>query len=127
MWIWIIVGLVAIYAVFRIIRARTAAPGLDPAQLQEMMERQNARLIDVRTAAEYRSGHIPGATNISHDTIGQNPPSADRDSPIVLYCRSGHRSQTAEGTLRRLGYTNVTNFGSISRWHGERIKGDSPR
>lgn len=75
-------------------------------------------LIDVRTEAEYESGHIPTALNIPYDEIADRLPTGDRDALIVLYCRSGNRSGTAERTLRSLGFTNVVNFGGISRWRG---------
>lgn len=75
-------------------------------------------LIDVRTEEEYESGHIPTAINIPFDVIADNLPTEDRDSLIVLYCRTGNRSGAAERTLRSLGFTNVVNFGGENRWTG---------
>lgn len=51
--------------------------------------------LDVRTEAEYRSGHIPGAVCVPNETIGREPPAAlpDRDQTILIYCRSGNRSR----------------------------------
>lgn len=71
--------------------------------------------IDVRTAAEYASGHLPGARNIEFDRIGAQIAAVteDRDQAIVLYCKSGRRSGFAKQTLLDLGYRNVRNAGGV--------------
>jgi rhodanese-related sulfurtransferase len=79
-------------------------------------------LVDVRTPQEFSSGAIPTAVNIPYDSIVDKPPTADKKALIVVYCRSGSRSSMAESMLRRAGYTNVVNFGGISRWKGEIVK-----
>ena len=84
-------------------------------------------LYDVRTAEEYEVGHIPGAINIPHDVIGRTIPIEDKDTPIVLYCRSGNRSGTAYRDLKSLGYKNLFDFGGINTWNGSLVSGSSPR
>ena len=76
-------------------------------------------LIDVRTAEEYASGHIPTAINIPYDVIADNLPTENKDAKIIVYCRSGRRSGIADGTLESLGYTNVIDFGGVSNWESE--------
>ncbi|MFW6213871.1 MAG: rhodanese-like domain-containing protein [Spirochaetota bacterium] len=83
-------------------------------------------LIDTRTPEEYEAGHIPGAVLIDYREIGDNPPTEDKDAPIILYCRSGNRAGRAERTLRRLGYTNVFNWGGIIDWPYEVVTGPEP-
>jgi phage shock protein E len=75
----------------------------------------DALWIDVRTAAEYESGHVPGARNIDFDRIGEHIAAVtqDKDQPIVLYCKSGRRSGFAKQTLVQLGYRNVHNAGGV--------------
>jgi rhodanese-related sulfurtransferase len=79
-------------------------------------------LIDVRTAAEYGHGHIPGAVLIPHDEIEDHLDEIPRDMPIVVYCRSSHRVRRAIGILEKNGY-EVYNFGRLGRWEGEIEKG----
>ena len=78
-------------------------------------------ILDVRTAQEYASGHIPGAINIPNETIAtenvQQLP--DKEQLILVYCRSGNRSKQAAGKLVDLGYTNIVEFGGINDWSGE--------
>jgi phage shock protein E len=90
----------------------------DPAYLRQVLETapESIVLVDVRTAGEYNSGHIPRALNIPHTEIAGNPPVDDRDAVIVLYCRSGSRSSMAERALRRLGYTEIVDFGGVVSW-----------
>lgn len=72
--------------------------------------------IDVRTAAEYESGHLPGARNIEFDRIGAQIAAItqDKDQAIVLYCKSGRRSGFAKQKLLELGYRNVLNAGGVT-------------
>ena len=88
----------------------------------EMMQAQTDHLIlDVQTAEEYRSGHIPDAVNIPNETIGSSaiPNLPNKDQRIFVYCRSGNRSKQAAGKLAKLGYTNVFEIGGISAWPGK--------
>lgn len=87
------------------------------AALNTQAEPDSAIWIDVRTPAEYENGHLPGAYNINFDRIGEriNDVSADKSSPIILYCKSGRRSGFAKQTLEQLGYSNVANAGGIDR------------
>jgi rhodanese-related sulfurtransferase len=101
----------------------------DPAALKELVEEGEREFIvvDVRTPAEYRSGHIPGAVNIDYREIGQRPPEVDKDTLVVTYCRSGARASHAQATLEQLGFENVVNFGAASSWPGDLVTGDQPR
>ena len=69
--------------------------------------------IDVRTPAEYQSGHLENAVNIPYDEIAQriNEVVATKDKNINLYCGSGKRAELARKALADLGYTQVTNAG----------------
>ena len=78
-------------------------------------------ILDVRTIAEYESGHIPGAICVPNETIGASeiPELPNKDQLILVYCRSGNRSKQAASKLVKLGYTNIVEFGGINAWPGE--------
>ena len=79
-----------------------------------------AILLDVRTAQEYREGHIPGSQNIPLQTIDKVRTVAEnKDTPLYVYCRSGGRSRQAVQLLRQMGYRNVTNIGGIAAYRGK--------
>lgn len=75
-------------------------------------------VIDVRTKEEYAFGHVPGSILIPFDEIkakaGQLP--QDKNTEIVVYCRSGRRSAIAADTLIALGYNRIYDMGAISSW-----------
>jgi len=65
---------------------------------------QGALVIDVRSPAEYRSGHVPGSINIALEQIGATINSLkQRKSPLIMVCRSGTRSNIATGLLKNAG------------------------
>lgn len=86
-----------------------------------MQTEENYVILDVRTAQEFSSGHIPGAALLPNETIGTEdiPLLPDKDQLILVYCRSGNRSTQAAEKLAQLGYTNIVEFGGINSWTGE--------
>ncbi|MDA3957342.1 rhodanese-like domain-containing protein [Oceanispirochaeta sp.] len=75
-------------------------------------------ILDVRTSSEYKGGHIKGAINVSHEKLpkGLGKKILNKSNAIVVYCQSGSRSGAALRSLKGAGYSNVKNFGAISRW-----------
>ena len=101
----------------------TAADGsyqqISQEDAKEMMDTQEVIILDVREQDEYDSGHIPGAVllpvgSIDEDTAAEVIP--EKDSTVLVYCRSGNRSKTASSALAELGYTNIYEFGGINTW-----------
>lgn len=72
-------------------------------------------LIDVRTPAEWQTGHLAGAIHLPQEQValkvGELLP--DRDTPIALYCRSGRRSARVAALLERMGYRDVIDYGGL--------------
>lgn len=77
---------------------------------------EDAILIDVRTLAEFNSGHLDDAINLPVENIANliEEKVADKETKIVVYCRSGNRSATAGQTLIDMGYKNVYDMGGMS-------------
>lgn len=91
----------------------------DPQTLSELIaSRTPHRLIDVRTPQEFAAGYIPTAANVEYQNIADYMADVQRDELVVLYCRTGNRSSIAARTLRQMGFTNVVDFGAITRWRG---------
>ncbi|MGO5097086.1 rhodanese-like domain-containing protein [Agathobaculum sp. LCP25S3_E8] len=88
-------------------------------EAKEMIDTQEVIILDVREQDEYDSGHIPGAVLLPVGTIDEDTAAAvipEKDTSVLIYCRSGNRSKTASSTLADLGYTNVYEFGGINSW-----------
>jgi phage shock protein E len=74
-------------------------------------------LVDVRSASEFQSEHAKGAKNVSLQAIQNGTmPSKDKQKPVYLYCHSGARAASASSLLKRAGYMNVINIGSLTKW-----------
>lgn len=74
---------------------------------------ENYILIDVREDYEFKAGHIPGAINIPLGNITKIDYSLDKT--IIVYCKSGNRSNQAAIKLKNMGY-NVKDMGGILDW-----------
>lgn len=72
-------------------------------------------IIDVRTEQEYKAGNIRGSILIPYDEISAKIESVvpDKNTRIIVYCRSGRRSGIAEKILKEMGYSNAENYGSM--------------
>ncbi|MGA7161642.1 MAG: rhodanese-like domain-containing protein [Bacteroidota bacterium] len=74
-----------------------------------------AKIVDVRTAEEFREEHYPNALNIPVDQIRQRLSElGEKNASIVLYCASGARSAFAARILKSAGYTDVINAGGLA-------------
>ena len=82
-------------------------------------------LIDVRTEEEFNEGHIPGALSIPVEELAERAGTEllDWRMPILLYCRTGRRSDEAAQLLIGLGYWAVYDFGGIEDWPFDIVTG----
>ncbi|MDA8346653.1 MAG: rhodanese-like domain-containing protein [Thermaerobacter sp.] len=82
-----------------------------------LQEGRTPRLIDVREAWEFNSGHIEGSEHIPLSQFGQRYGELQQDEPMVFVCASGARSGEAVQFLYRLGYRQVSNLvGGMAAW-----------
>lgn len=70
-----------------------------------------ATLVDVRTPAEYKDGHVKGSINLPLQTLGNQMNKLKKDQVIITCCRSGSRSGMARRQLIAAGFTQVYNGG----------------
>jgi rhodanese-related sulfurtransferase len=84
-----------------------------------MINHDDAIVLDVRSMAEFKDGHIVNAINIPLNGLANNVKQIEkhRDKPIVTVCRSGSRSGSACAILRKHGFENVKNLrGGMLAW-----------
>lgn len=91
---------------------------ITPKEAKELMDGGDVIVLDVRTEAEYRQGYIKGAILIPDTEIAQKSGEMlpDKDKTILVYCRTGRRSELAAKELIEIGYTDVRDFGGIVDW-----------
>ena len=78
-------------------------PNTEHDEITTIIEDGNYILLDVRTKEEYDESHLKGAINIPYDEIDENS-NLDKTKKIMVYCKSGVRSNKAFNTLISLGY-----------------------
>jgi phage shock protein E len=88
----------------------SSAEDISATELEQQLTANTAPLIlDVRSADEYDAGHLPTAINIPHtevaDRLTELP--ADRETEIIVHCKSGRRAAMAQATLEEAGFSNV--------------------
>ena len=99
--------------------ASTAQAGdIDQAAALTQLAKPGTLRIDVRSSGEFASGALPGAKLIPHGDIAARiaEVALDKNTPVVLYCRSGRRSSIAQDELQALGYTQVINAGGYDQF-----------
>ena len=87
------------------------------AYLEDYYKKNNHVLIDVRTAGEFKRGHLPNAKNIPLNEVSAKLSKIPKDKTVILVCQTGNRSNMAARTLKQAGYEDVINLaGGTSRW-----------
>jgi thioredoxin 1 len=94
---------------------------IDVNEFEKKMTATDVQLIDVRTADEFTSGHLPKAINmdVNEDEFAQQIKTLDKAKPVFVYCLSGGRSKSACKEMSKAGFTNITNMeGGVMAWRG---------
>ena len=116
-----IIGLAAASAVaVAIILRRGNRKLILPENLQRSIRQgESILLLDVRSAQEFNSGHLPGAVLMPHDSLLSSPAQvpAQDEKMIVVYCERGPRARLAQRALIKSGVSNVLHLrGDMSAW-----------
>lgn len=87
-------------------------------EAKKLIGERSAQFVDVRTPEEFMSSQLPGAANIPLHVIDQlADKQLDKSRPVVVFCRSGQRSQMALQILKSKGFGEVYNMGSFMAWY----------
>ncbi len=85
----------------------------------QLMNHENAVLLDLREPAEFKGGKLPGAVHIPMSQLAQRGGELAKLTarPVVAYCALGRRSPAAAGALAKLGFANIYSLrGGIKAW-----------
>ena len=81
--------------------------------------KEGAVIVDVRSAAEFKSGHIPGSMNIPLPDIQRSISKLNKEKPVITCCASGIRSASAKSILKANGFKEVHNGGGYVSLHNK--------
>ena len=101
--------------------ARLMRPGKEvgPAEAVLLINRRDAVVLDVRDAAEYKSGHITNARNVPEAELDARAKELEKikTKPIIVSCARGNRSATIAAKLHKLGFDEVVSLrGGLAAW-----------
>ena len=88
-------------------------------EAKAMMDAQEVMIRDAREQDEYDGGHIHGAVLLPLGSSSEERAARvipEKDTTVLVYCRSGSRSKKAAKALADLGYTGIYEFGGIRTW-----------
>ncbi len=122
-WVWILgaavilLVLAGVFVLPGLLPAQTAlAREVSVAQAHQLRE-EGVFVLDVRQPEEWEEIHIPGATLIPLDQLEARLSEVPQDQPVLVYCRSGNRSQEGRDILLNAGIEQVTSMaGGIREW-----------
>ncbi len=95
------------------------SPILSVADFEKQIANNSAKVLDVRTPTEFKSGHLAQAIlmNINDADFKQQISILQKDKPVYVYCAAGVRSNKAAKVLRQQGFTQVFELrGGIQAW-----------
>lgn len=110
-------------AAYEFSKVRSGGQAVGPADAVRLMN-QGALLVDVRTQAEFDSGHIIDARHVPQEQVAQAGETLKRfkDKVVITCCESGMRSGAAARVLKTQGFTKVVNLrGGLQAWRAENL------
>lgn len=97
---------------------------ITPTEAVTLINRQEALVLDVRTANERSQGSIINAKHVPLDALSQQADNLtkDKDKPVLVFCKMGNRSSGACKLLLKNSYTDVYNLkGGINAWINDQL------
>jgi rhodanese-related sulfurtransferase len=105
--------------IWPLLRRTTGGPWISTAGAVELINREDATVVDVRDPGEYGAGHILGARNVPVKQVeeGGGELAKKKDRPVIVYCEGSDRSAKALGALKKHGFTKAFNLsGGLGAW-----------
>jgi rhodanese-related sulfurtransferase len=101
-----------------LVRKSSGGPWVSASQATQLINREDAMVVDVRDPGEYGTGHIIGARNLPLSRMEDSGELAKRkDKALIVYCDTGDRATKAVAALRKLGFEKVFNLtGGLGGW-----------
>lgn len=110
------------------VSAEELAPVISANELRDRLKQpEPPQVIDVRSPAEFETGHVPGAVNIPHDELADRLGEVDAEHGVVLYCMVGPRARLGEATLRDHRVGGVMHLdGGLAAWRESGLRTEPP-
>lgn len=121
---WMLVGLLLILVfLFIQVEIKRGGQSLSIHQLTNLVNRENAIVVDVREAAEFKEGHIVDALNIPFAKLKERLSDLDKykDRPVVIVDKMGQHAGAAGKQLRDAGFNVSRLDGGMTEWRSSNL------
>ena len=101
------------------LRRGSGGPWVSTLQATQLINREDALVLDVREVTEYAAGHMLGAKNVPLAAVEGRAGEFDKHKakPVIVVCADGSRASKAAAALRAGGFANVVNLsGGLPAW-----------
>ena len=105
--------------VWPMVRRGAGGPSVNTLEATQLINRQDALVVDVREQTEYAQSHILNSRLLPLSQLEARIGDIEKfkDKPVIVYCASGSRSSSAAAILRKSGFSNVANLsGGFAAW-----------
>lgn len=111
-----------LYAVYE---ARNASSnGVSPAQATQLINREDALVVDIREDKDFKAGHIAGAINMPQSSIDKrmNELEKKKGKPIIVACKHGQGAGPVQAKLAKAGFERVVKLkGGMVQWQSDSL------
>ena len=98
---------------------------LSPAEAQELMQTEDACVIDIRDGNSFSSAHITGAIQLDQASLGPFLEATEKDAALVIYCYHGISSHSAASFFVDQGFSRVSHIaGGFEAWQQKALPVD---
>lgn len=121
---YLVGAFVLLLALFIRNETRRGGRSVTPQQLVDMVNREDAVVVDIRERKEFQDGHIVDALNIPNASLESRLDELKkfRDRPIVVACKMGQNAGAAGTLLRKQGFENVARLsGGMAEWRNQNL------
>lgn len=107
-----------------VLRKFRGISNVTPTRALQLLNHDDALVLDIRDLGEYKAGHIPDARHMPlsslKDRLGEL--AKFKNKPVIVYCQTGNRSGSACALLKKNGFDAVHNLsGGLSAWQGANL------
>lgn len=106
-----------------IMRWRRGINAINPTQAMQLVNQEDAVLVDIRDEGDYKAGHLPAAVHLPFNELANRLKDLNkyRDRPVIVYCLTGNRADAAGVVLKKEGFNVHTLQGGFHGWQNANL------
>ncbi|GAB2724761.1 rhodanese-like domain-containing protein [Halomonas garicola] len=101
---------------------RAAGNGVTSSEATQLINREDAVVLDIREDKEFKAGHIAGAQHIPQSKLDDrmNELGKAKNKPVIIVCKHGQSSGVAQAKLAKAGFERALKLnGGIGQWQAD--------